>query len=395
MKNILLSLVLFVISGFVQAVSAQTPEGPVKLSLASGDVVSIDSTKIVLQTKDGPIDVILSDKAEFKKVTPENPTLKGAVAAAFSDIGVGDKLVVTGLFSADKKTLPARTVYLMTKSDISQKQAKETEQWRTRGIAGRVVSVNPQTNQIALEVRGLMNSSNVSLTLKEKAKFRRYAPGSVKFSEAKESSVGEIKPGDQLRALGDKSADGTSFAAEEIVTGAFQTIGGTVKTVDPAKNEVVITDFQTKKDTTILISSSSLLKKFPEEMAQRMASFQSGQGGAQPPQGGAQPPQGGQQGQGAGPGGRGGFGGQRPGGVGGIDEMLERFPTITAGDLKPGEMIAVLSTKNGNADRITAIKLLAGVEPFLRIAQANGAGQGRRQTGQSLNIPGLDGIDFP
>ena len=79
---------------------------------------------------------------------------------------------------------------------------------------------------------------------------------------------------------------------------------------------------------------------------------------------------------------------------GGIDEMLERFPSITAADLKAGDMIAVSSTKNGTLDRISAIKLLAGVEPFIRAAQASGQqGRGGQQGG--FNIPGLDGFDVP
>ena len=57
-------------------------------------------------------------------------------------------------------------------------------------------------------------------------------------------------------------------------------------------------------------------------------------------------------------------------------------------------MIAVSSTKSTNVDRITAIKLLAGVEPFIRAAQAANGGQ-RGQTTQSLSIPGLEGITFP
>ena len=60
----------------------------------------------------------------------------------------------------------------------------------------------------------------------------------------------------------------------------------------------------------------------------------------------------------------GGQGGPGGGPRGGIDEMLERFPTITAADLKVGEMIAISSSKTASLDRITAIKLLAGVEPY-------------------------------
>jgi len=339
--------------------------------------------------------VILSDKTVYKRVPPENPSLQAAVAAAFADIGEGDKLVVSGFYAADKKSLSARTVYLMTKSDIAQRNAKDSEQWRTRGITGRVTSVDPVAKKINIETRTMMGSSTVGLTLKENAKVLRYAPDSVKFAEAKSSSLLEVQVGDMLRALGDKSTDGMSFAAEEVVTGAFQTVAGTVKAIDTAKNEVVITDLRTKKDVTVSIGPSSLLKKFPEEMATRMAAFQGGQGGVRPVGQGTTPPQQGNppNGQGQTPGGpgRAGFGGR---GGGGIDEMLERFPTITAGDLKIGDMIAVSSTKNGSVDKITAIKLLAGVEPFLRAAQASG-GQGSNQQGQSLNIPGLDGFGTP
>lgn len=386
--------VLLIICGCTSLSFSQT--GAVKPTVAAGDVVSIETGKILLKTMNGQIEVILTDKTEYKRVPPENPVLKAAVASSLSDIGTGDKLLVTGILSDDKKTLPARSVYLMTKSDIAQKNVKESERWATRGISGRVAAVDQTTTQIKIEVRGLANMTTVVLTPKEGAKMLRYAPNSVRFSEAKESSIAEIQAGDMLRALGDRSADGASFAAEEIITGAFRTVAGTVKTIDAAKNEIVITDAQTNKDITVELGSASVLKRFPEEMAQRMAAFQSGQAAGMRPGGpagaGARPqasgaPASGQAGQG-----RPGAGGPR----GGIDDMLERFPNITAADLKAGEVIAVSSTRSDNLDRITAIKLLAGVEPFLRVAQAQAASGGQRGQGTlSLDIPGLDGFGGP
>jgi hypothetical protein len=369
----------------------------VKPSVATGDVTSIDSGKIVLQTKDGSLDVTLSDKTEYKRVPPENPVLKAAVAAAFADIGVGDKLLVTGILSDDKKTLPARAVYLMTKGDIAQRNQKDSEKWATRGISGRVNAIDPVTKQVKIDVRGLTATTTVVLTPKEGAKVLRYAPNSVKFSEAKPSTINEIQSGDMLRALGDRSADGASFAAEEIITGAFRTVAGTVKSIDVAKNEVVITDAQTKKDLTVELGSASTMKKFPEEMAQRLAAFQGGQGAGQRPAGApgaGGPPQAGSPAGAGGPGGAGRPGG--PGGRGGIDDMLERFPNIGVADLKAGDVIAVSSTKTTDLDRITAIKVLAGVEPFLRAAQAQAAAGGQRGQGAlSLDIPGLDGFGGP
>lgn len=392
-------LLLLTLSGLAIVVSAQTG---VKPSALTGDVVSVSETKIVLKTKDGDLDVNLSDKTEYKRVPPENPTLKAAVAAAFTDIGIGDKLLVTGILSDDKKSLPARSVYLMTKGDIAKKQAKDVERWATRGISGRVVSVNTAANQITIEVRGLMNTTNVVVSTKPDAEFKRYAPNSVKYDEALESSIAEIKPGDMFRAVGDKSADGATFTAEEIVTGAFQTIAGAVKTIDAQKNEIVIADGRTKKDVTVSLGSFSVLKKFPEEMAMRMTQFGggSGQGGMRPAGGqpGGQPgagqggerPTGGQPGTGAPGGGGRQFGGPR----GGIDDIFERLPVIAITDLKPGDVIAVSSSKNGS-EKITAIKVLAGVGPFLAVAQAQAAaGRGGRGQGGGYSIPGLDGFDF-
>jgi hypothetical protein len=349
---------------------AQTAEAP-KASLVPGDVVSISDKLIVIKTKDSELNVELSDKTEFKRVAPDRPSIAAATPAALTDIVPGDKVIVSGVFGTDRTKLPARTVYLMSQSDIAQRNARDAQRWTTRGISGKVASVNPQVGQIAVEVRNMLGSTTTMVSAKDGAVFKRYAPNSVKYSEAVSSSFSDIKPGDMLRAVGDRSADGLSFSAEEILTGAFQTIAGTVKSIDVAKNEVVVTNLESNKDVTISLSTASTMKKFPEEFAQRMAMGGGGPGGpgagGQRPGGVQRPVQAGQ----TGPGGPGRVmmgAGARSGG--GIDEMLERFPNISAADLKVGDMIAVSSTKNGSIDHISAIKLLAGVEPFIRAAQA-------------------------
>jgi len=387
----LLLLFFLLFSGFSS--NAQTSD-VAKPSVVTGEVVSIEGGKMVVSTQNGQLEAIFSDKTEYKRVPPENLTLKAAVPAAHSDIGVGDRVMVTGVFGANKSVLPARAVYILTKSDLSQKQAKDTERWRTRGIAGRVVSVDPVAKNLSVEIRGLTGATTVVLTPKADAKFLRYAQDSVKYSEAKSSSIAEIAPGDLIRAVGDRTPDGASMTAEEIITGAFQTRAGAVKSINAESGEVVISDLQTKKDLTIIVSPSSVLKRFPPEMAQRMAQSQMG-GGARPvgqPAGsqatatppGAAPPS-------SGPGQMRMGGGPR----GGIDEMLERFPNITIADLKVGDMIAVSSSRNPNAERVTAIKLLAGVEPFIQMAQATAGPQRPGGRSPDFNIPGLDSVGLP
>ena len=403
LQNFLVSVFIFLFSGIFGLVFAQPPTVPVKPTVIAGDVVSVGDKKIVVSAKTGPVDIDVNDKTVFKKVSAENPVFTAATAGAFTDIGVGDRLTISGFPTADGRSFPARSVYFIVKADIDAKSAKESAEWQRRGVTGKVLSVNAQTNQISVETRTLTGSSNITLTPKENAKFLRYAPDSIRFDEALVSSLPEVKAGDLVRALGDKSSDGLSFAAEQVVAGAFQTVAGTVKSVDVAKKEIIIKNLQTNKDVTIVISDISVLKRFPAEQAEMLARAQMmGAGGARPmgpggarPAGQGTPPARAPQGQTPGGGGRQGMnGGPRP--AGGIDDMLARSPTITPADLKVGDIIALSSTKTADVARIKAIKLFAGVEPFLRSAQAASGGQrGQGGVEAGFSIPGLDGIGFP
>lgn len=392
---------------FSAEISAQTPAASpapalsgIKANLAVGEITAVSQSdnKISLQTSDGAIDVVLSPTTVFKRISPANPNLQQATASSVSEVGIGDKILVTGAVAADKKTIPAKSVFIMTKADIAKRDTSEREMWRTRGISGKVVAVDFKTRQVTLATRGMMGETNVTLTPKENASYRRYAPDSEKYSDAKSSSLAEIKTGDQIRALGDKSEDGTSFKAEQIISGSFKQVVGTITAVDAAKNEITIKEFQTDKPITIIVKNTSVLKKFPEEMAGFMA--MRGQGGGMNPQSGGQPggnanrptqkpeqpPTEGQR-----PGGGMRQGGGMRGGRGDLDAMLERLPTITIADLKVGDAIGVSSTASGS-DRVTAIKLLSGIQAFLQAPQVGGGrGTGRGGQGVSIDIPGLDG----
>lgn len=411
-------LLLLILSLFVTYVPAQNPtpapQAPsgIKANLAAGEVSSISQTenKISLQTSDGSIDVVIVAATAFKRVPPENPVITAAVASSLSEIGEKDKILVTGAVSADKKTITAKNIYLMSKSDISKKLAAEKEAWRTRGITGRVVKVDFKTKNVTIATRSLMSETEVVISPKESAEFLRYAPDSAKFAEAIASNLAEIKVGDQLRALGDKSTDGLTFKAEKYVTGSFKTLAGKITAIDTAKNEITIEETSNKKPTVIFVNSSSVLKQFPAEMAQGMARMMSGgMGGMQPPQGGAGGNtvivrQGGQEGRPATPQGQPNpngqpaagtpnGGGQRPAGLnrggrgGDLDDVLERLPVISIADLKVGDTIGVSSTAGAIPNRFTAIKLVSGVEPFLSIPRA----AGRNGNQPSIDIPGLDG----
>ena len=51
-----------------------------------------------------------------------------------------------------------------------------------------------------------------------------------------------------------------------------------------------------------------------------------------------------------------------------LAQMLERMPALALTELKPGDALIISSSKGPDASRITAITLVAGVEPFLAAA---------------------------
>ena len=292
----------------------------------------------------------------------------------------------------------------MSKDDVAKKQATDREEW-DRGISGVVKAVDPEKKVVTVTVRGFGGGRDVAV-LSDKSAFRRYAPDSVKFSDAKTSTFAEVKVGDQVRARGKSSEDNQQFTADEIVSGTFHHMAATVKSVDAASGTLVVTDLDAKKPVTVHTNADSTLRKMPEQMAQFLAARlqagggpggggrggfggrppggQQGEGGQMRRRGGGQPGAGqagggqsgggpaggGQEGQagpgspgGPGGGGRGGFGGG--GGRGGMQQMLDRIPAVTLADLKPGDAVIVASTTGAKPDEVTAITMIAGVEPIL------------------------------
>lgn len=349
----------------VASVHAQTP-APAKL--VAGEVTSIDTSAKQFKVKgdDGvSYNVALQDNTIYLRLPLGETDQKKAVRITFSDVHAGDRLIARGPFAEDTKTLSVRTVITMAKGDVAQKQARDQADWQKRGITGIATAVNPASKEIIITTRG---RDSKTLTVDASgADFRRYAPDSINFADAKPSSLAEVQPGDTVRALGDRTEEGTRVKAEEIISGAFETIAGTVISADTASGEVRLTNLQTKKLVTVKTNSSTMLRRIDEQtatmLARRMRPVAAGDA---PPQGG--PPPGGRFGgpDGA-PGGR-GFGGGRGPGSGDLQQVLERSPQLSLAELKKGDAVIVSGAKAPEGAPVTAFSFVAGVEPFLAAA---------------------------
>src|SRR5687767_2722093 len=128
---------------------------------------------------------------------------------------------------------------------------------------------------------------SVVIPVSDNTEMRRYAPDSIRFGDAKPSDFSELKVGDQLRALGERTEDPLRFKPEKIVTGSFRTVGGVVTAIDPATGEIKINELEKKKPLTIVVKNDSVLRRFSGPGG----GGPGGPGGAAPSAGGGQPGQ--------------------------------------------------------------------------------------------------------
>ncbi|HKG45877.1 MAG TPA: hypothetical protein VKB02_04065 [Pyrinomonadaceae bacterium] len=384
--------------GLITLLAPQGGDPSITAKYAIGEVKTIDATakQLTIKTDAGSmVSVSLSDKTTYKKLAPGETSLTNATDVAFTDLAEGDRVMARGNVSADQKSVPAVMVVVMTKGDLAKKQEAERAEWRRRGILGVITALKPDTKEITISNRTMAGTQSVVIPVTDKTEMRRYAPDSIKFTDAKPSDFGELKVGDQLRALGDRTDDPLRFNPQKVVTGSFRTVGGVVTAIDPATGEIKINELEKKTPLTIVIKQDAVLRRFPAQMGGMGLGPRPAGPGGPAPAGGAAPASGGQAGaqqrpQGGGPGG-GGPGGPRPGGGFNINDMLERLPAIAIADVKVGDTIIVSSTQGVDPTRLTAISLVAGADTMLAMLAP------RPQAGQAPNPAaglGGSGISF-
>lgn len=356
---------------------------------ALGEVTAIDQSpqQITLKTGQGEtVVVLLNQKSTYLRVPPGETTLEKAVPSMLTEIQVGDRVSVRG--QGSDKAILARQVLIMSKTEILREHERERQEWTRRGIAGVITSLNPEKREIALQVRGQEGVKQLLVVAGNDVNFRRYASDSIRFGDAKPSSFTELKTGDQLRALGNKNTDQTRLDAEQIVSGAFKTVGGTVSAVNLVTNEVTISELGTRQTLTIIIKPNSLLRNLPPTLA--AALFKKKQSGGQP----APVSTTGAQGA-AVSGGAASEGAQNNPRVDGEDlmEKLERLPPLALNLIKPGEVIVVSGTRGADASRVTAILFLSGLGAVLAPPPQAAAPKGPRAAPVNVGLP-PSALDF-
>jgi hypothetical protein len=357
-----LAVVLFCAAWTVAQTGAPSAAPP-KTPPILGTIKAIAGESLTVATDAGvETKVSVTPATKLLRVPPGSKDLSQAEAIPFSEFQQGDRVLVRLRCAGDPPVCEAGTVIAMKKSDIAEKQAHEKEEWQRHGIGGLVKSVDAAQGTITIGTVSAAGKKDVTVAIGKNTVIRRYAPGSVKFDDAKVSSLAEVNPGDQLRARGVRGADGASFTADEVVTGSFRNIAGTISAVDAGAGTITVSDLATKKSEVVKVSSDSQLRKLPPQMAQMIAMRLKGAatpGGAGPASSPAPTA-----GQGQGPGG--GAGGQGRGGGGDLQQLLGRLPAAGLSDFQKGDVVMIVATGGPNDAQIAAITVLGGVEPLLQ-----------------------------
>jgi transcription antitermination factor NusG len=311
-----------------------------------GSIRTIAGSDLSLMTDQGAaLAVKVQSGARLLRLAPGQTDLKSAAPIQLTDLQVGDRVLVRGKLASDGIVVEATTVVVMKQQEIAQMKQLELLDWQKRGVGGLVQQVNIEDGKITISVGATGGVKSVVISTAPKTTFKRYSPDSVKWADATTATIGDIHPGDQLRAKGNKNEDGTQIVAEEIVAGTFRNIAGLITSIDSAQNTLTVQDLATKKPVTVKITADSQMKQLPVQMAQGLAMRMKNMTTVTKTE--ATPAESARA--------RGGD----------LNQALTRLPAATLGDLQKGEAVMIVTTQGSSSESPVALTLLGGVEAIL------------------------------
>ncbi len=342
---------------------AQSPSAPTSATARQiGTIQAINADSLTLTTDKGEkVTVGLSGETRVVQLPAGSTDLKAAQPAAMTDVAVGDRVLALG-GASDSGSLTAKRLVLMKSTDIAKRRETDEAAWQ-HGSGGLVSAVDAAAGTLTIT----SGARTLSITTSPATIVRRYAPNSARFEDATRSTFAELHPGDQLRVRGERVADG-SIKADEIVSGSFRHLSGTIQSLNAAAGQVTVKDLKTQKPVALAVTSGTAIHQLPPEVAARFAARAKGAGAANaagsparpstaasPPVGSAVPQE---------------TPGPRSGGD--LSQVVSRLPALGLADLKVGQAVMVVGG-DGTAGSIAAITILGGVEPILAATPAGGA----------------------
>ena len=328
--------------------------------------------------------VVISATSALLRMPPGETAAQKALKVSLEEVAVGDRVFARGAFIGDGKTMEARQVVVSSTAATAAQSHPHQADSRTRPMAGRIARVDVDKKEITLQPRGRDGVTPPTIVVSDATRFFRYAPDSMDINHASRSSLGQMREGDQLRALGERSEDGARFAATEIIAGSMIRAIGEVVSVDAARKELTLKNNEGQA-IKVAIGDRSSLRRVTPEVAATFAT-RPGRGDGQQ---GRPNERGERRGRRERPAGESGE--ARRGGEGraaragrGFQEMLAGLPAISLNELKKGDVVFVSGSEGSDPSRMTAIMLITGDPAFMQRFLQRGPNRGP----QSPGLPG-------
>ncbi len=380
------ALALFLASSLPAVAMGQVPSSapgatrPAQQHLI-GEVTATDQTagQITVKTDAGTsVNVVVNERTIYRRLPPGQTSLSSAETITSADVKVGDRVLVPGGAALlDGNAGPARQVIVMAREAVAARRDQQREDWRARGVQGRVTAIDAAKKELTIESRSREGAQTLTVVANDNARIRRYAPGSLQPANAIAGTFADIRVGDQIRVLGDRV--NARVTAEEIISGTVARMVGTVERVDASRSEVVVKDSQTGKSIVIALLPATTLRRVPADFAETLGRTEQRRGGgenlteaqreAQREQRAARRRERESQGTAATQSGTGNNPTRRPGGR----TPQQMFPVITAADLKKGDAVMVMGTGTNDVSRVTAATVITGDAEILQRLQRRGA----------------------
>ncbi len=322
--------------------------------------------------------VVVNSASALLRMPPGETSAQKASKISLDDIVVGDRLFARGATIGDGRTLEARQVVVSSAAATSTQTQTQPADARQRPMMGRIARVEAGKSEITLQPRGREGVTPPTIVVTDATRFFRYAPDSMDINHASRSSLNQMREGDQLRALGERSEDGTRFTATEIIAGSMTRTVGEVVSVDAARNELTLKNNE-GQTITVAVGDRSSLRRVTPEVAATFATRPARGDGQQGERRERRERPAGEAGQAR----RGAEG--RPGRGGrGFQQILEGLPAISLSELKKGDSVFVSGSEGADRSRVTAIMLITGDQAFMQRFLQRGPNRGP----QSPGLPG-------
>ena len=304
-----------------------------------GAVVRADpASRVLLLRLDGGGEqwIAVPPELEILRIAPGEKDIGKASKLPLEDVRPGDRVLARSDSQAGGVPMVSQLL-VVSQAEVVRRQTAEREDWKARGVTGKVTAVDPDKGEITILTRPRPVAKTITIQVSARTEQRRYRPDSARYSDAVPAVLGSLKPGDQVQALGERTPDGRMLLAEKLVSGAFRNFAARILNLDAANQQMTVEPAGGGPPLVVRIGPSATLRRLRPEDAAALASRKPAKAGeARNP--GADP-----------------------------QTILDSSPVIALGDLKPGDAVIIATGGNGgDAGPLPAIAVIAGTESLLK-----------------------------